>query len=455
VVPAAARDVVSGGTWGNAEQVPGLAALSQGGSSDLRSVSCGSAGNCSAGGGYADPSGQGQAFVVNQTNGTWGTAQQVPGLAALNAGGSAEVYSVSCASAGDCSAGGFYHDSAGHAQAFVVSETNGTWGSAREVPGTAALNAEGAATVLSVSCAPAGNCSAGGYYRDGAGRQQVFVVSRTKGVWGTAQEVPGTAALNQGGFAEMLSVSCGAAGNCSAGGYYLDIFRRTRAFVVSETNGTWGTAQQVPGTAALSPNGPADLGSVSCRAAGDCTGAGAAGSHPFVVDETNGTWGTAQVVPGIATLSHGRPAALDSVSCASPGNCAASGYYTYLVNGSARSQVFVATDTNGTWGTAQTLPGIQALNQGDALPYSVSCGAPGNCATGGYYQHGSTVHPFVANQVNGAWHTAQEVPGIAALTNGLAILWSVSCASAANCSAGGNYAVNTAHQQAFVVSETT
>ena len=61
---AAARGVVSGGVWGNAEQIPGLAALDQGGSSDLRSVSCGSAGNCSAGGGYADPSGQGQAFVL-------------------------------------------------------------------------------------------------------------------------------------------------------------------------------------------------------------------------------------------------------------------------------------------------------------------------------------------------------------------------------------------------------
>lgn len=249
-------------------------------------------------------------------------------------------------------------------------------------------------------------------------------------------------------------MSCGATGNCSAGGYYLDTSHRKRAFVVSETNGTWSAAQQVPGTAALSPNGSADLGSVSCTAAGTCTGAGTA-AHPFVVDETNGTWGTAQVVPGIATLSHGRSGVLDWVSCASPGNCAASGYYTYLVTGSPRAQVFVAAETNGTWGTAQTLPGIQALNQGDALPYSVSCGAAGNCATGGYYQHGSTLLPFVANQVNGTWRTAQEVPGIAALTNGLAILWSVSCASAGSCSAGGNYAVNTGHQQAFVVSETT
>ena len=33
---------------------------------------------------------------------------------------------MSCASAGNCSAGGYYTDSSGHRQAFVVSEVNGT-----------------------------------------------------------------------------------------------------------------------------------------------------------------------------------------------------------------------------------------------------------------------------------------------------------------------------------------
>ena len=53
--------------------------------------------------------------------------------------------------------------------------------------------------------------------------------------WGTAQEVPGTAALNQGGSADLASVSCAAAGNCSAGGPYKDSSGNTQVFVVSET----------------------------------------------------------------------------------------------------------------------------------------------------------------------------------------------------------------------------
>ena len=52
-----------------------------------------------------------------------------------------------------------------------------------------------------MSCASAGNCSAGGYYTDSSGHLQAFVVSEVNGTWGTPMEVPGTAALNQGGYA--------------------------------------------------------------------------------------------------------------------------------------------------------------------------------------------------------------------------------------------------------------
>jgi len=60
--------------------------------------------------------------VASQAHGTWGTARQVPGIAALNTGQNAATYPVSCASAGHCAAGGFYTDSSGHQQAFVVGQ---------------------------------------------------------------------------------------------------------------------------------------------------------------------------------------------------------------------------------------------------------------------------------------------------------------------------------------------
>ena len=258
-------------------------------------MSCASAGNCSAGGYYMTAPAHRQAFVVSEVNGTWGTAIEVPGTAALNQGGAPRSTrcraprrataaqagttptapatsrrswsarstapgaprsrcpaprpstragtprSARCRapSAGNCSAGGYYIDSSGHNQAFVVSETNGTWGTAMEVPGTAALNQGGNAAINSVSCASAGNCSAGGYYHDSSGHSQAFVVSETNGTWGTAKEVPGTAALNQAGTPRSTRCRAPSAGNCSAGGYYTDSSLHTQAFVVSEINGTW------------------------------------------------------------------------------------------------------------------------------------------------------------------------------------------------------------------------
>jgi len=454
---AGAATVTVSGTWGTAEEVPGIAVLDHGGSSDLLAVACGSAGNCSAGGHYNITSGQEQAFVVNQANGTWGTAHQVPGLAALNTGRFAGIETLSCGAAGNCAAGGFYHQhsSSGPFQAFVVNEKRGTWGTAKEVPGLAALNTGGGAMVLSVSCASAGNCSAGGNYATSSGSSPAFVVSETNGTWSTAQEVPGLAALSPGQRATIFSMSCASPGNCAAGGVYRDSVNREQAFVVSQVNGTWGTAEQVPGTAALNPRGRALVSSVSCPAPGKCGAGGLAGGHAYVVNETNGTWGTAEEVPGIAALNNGLPAEVDSVSCAAAGSCSAGGSY---IHGAGKIELFVATETNGTWGTAQEVPGTAALNQGgNAELNSVSCGAAGNCGAGGFYQDGAgRLQAFVASQVNGTWHTAQRVPGIAALNpGGNSLLSSMSCAAAGNCSAGGNFAVNTAHQQAFVVSETT
>ena len=133
------------------------------------------------------------------------------------------------------------------AGALAASVRGHVWGAAEEVPGTAALNQGGNAEVSSVSCASAGNCSAGGSYTDSSGNIQAFVVSQTGGTWHPAIEVPGTAALNQGGDAEITLVSCASVGNCTAGGHYLDRSLHEQAFVDSEVHGTWGTAIEVHG----------------------------------------------------------------------------------------------------------------------------------------------------------------------------------------------------------------
>ncbi len=53
-----------------------------------------------------------------------------------------------------------------------------------------------------------------------------------------------------------------------------------------------------------------------------------AGDQGFVVNQTDGTWGDAIPIPALISLNTGANAQGNSVSCASAGNCAVTGYYT-------------------------------------------------------------------------------------------------------------------------------
>jgi hypothetical protein len=469
--PAARAAAASSGTWGTAEEVPGTATLNAGDRAAINTVSCTSAGNCVAGGYYATAApAKGppitQAMVVTESGGQWGTATEVPDTATLNAGGAAKITSISCSAPGECSAGGQYTDSSGISQAFVVTETGGTWGNARRVPGTESLNRiKPGAQVLSVSCGAAGDCGAGGSYTDASGQQQAFVVTETGGTWGTAQEVPGTAAMNAGGYAEIDSVSCAAAGECTAGGLYAssstDNIPTVQALVVTETGGSWGTAEEVPGTDTLNSGGYAQITSVSCAAAGECGAGGsytgASGQQAFVISQTGGTWGTAQEVTGIPFLNTGGLATVNSVSCPAPGDCSAVGNYT---DANFASQAFYVSESGGTWGRSHEVPYTAYLDSGSpgATALAVSCGAVGDCSLGGYLfaRKSGIERAFVASETGGAWAAAQLVPGAAPTSKGeFAATQAVSCPSVGNCAAGGYFPGSTpAGQQAWVADET-
>jgi hypothetical protein len=389
------------GTWHTAIQVPGT--VNKGGSAQVDAVSCASSGNCSAGGTYLNNHGD-QAFVVSKVNGTWHKAMEVPGSAALNSAGYAELTSVSCGSPGNCAAGGYYEGGSTSYEPFVAREVNGTWHKAIRVPGILSSPANGhvgpTAWVSSVSCASARNCAIGGSYYDSA-HIQAFVGSEVKGVWRKAVKVPGTAALNKGD-AQVTSVSCASAGNCSAGGLYTDSTGFEQLMVVNEAHGTWHDAIEVPGSAALNKGDSAQISSVSCGSAGNC---GAGGSYmdsssldePLVVSEVNGTWHKAIRVPGMTALTRHIFGTVTSVSCASAGNCTAGGWYT---DSADLVQPFVVSEVNGTWHDAVKVPGIATLNRGGGAGIrSLSCASASNCsALGGYTDSAKHYQAFVASK---------------------------------------------------------
>ena len=107
-------------------------------------------GTATALGSYDDSSGHGEVLLLTETSGTW-TAGVEPSLPANaganpNAGFAPLLGSVSCGSAGSCTAVGSYKDSSGHVQGLLVSL------SALALIGSPTSNAAGVADKL--ICAP-------------------------------------------------------------------------------------------------------------------------------------------------------------------------------------------------------------------------------------------------------------------------------------------------------------
>jgi hypothetical protein len=438
--------------WGYARGIP----VPFQSSASPDALSCGGVGDCVVGGSYQDSSYVNTAYLVAEKNGTWQAQQPVPGLPVPAQKMSSQVYAVSCSSPGNCTAGGTYQVSQFYYEAFVVDEVNGTWGQARQVPGIAALNTSNytaeamPASVDQLSCSSGGNCAAIGTYTDANLRSQVFVADETDGTWGTARPLPGFIALNTATWDQQKTsalVSCWAPGACAAVGTYAyatSTWSTIASYVALESGGTWSAARKVSGT---------QLDTVSCTSGGTCVAAGEHYPNAAFVTEVKGTWSAPRIAQGISTITNHGPSSVTDISCVSTGNCAAVG--TYFVNPSYARQAFVVTETRGTWGRAQEIPGFAALNiQGYGDGLTVSCDAPGSCSAGGDYTRIANSQGFITQLRNGRWGNAQPVAGLASLSsNGIAVVTAISCGAPHSCAAAGHYGATWRVDDPFVVNQ--
>jgi hypothetical protein len=441
--PALARTATvtpAAGAWGQAHALGMTGPLSSSAGVTLV-MSCGAAGYCTVAGSVIhttrDVAHDVATFRASETRGTWGRAAQITGFSALH--GRAPLPAAdSCPSAGSCLIGGRYARD-GKEFPWVAAEVRGRWHAAVELRGKAALNGTRGARINSVSCPAAGDCLVGGTYTDAANHQQAFISSQADGTWGTPAELPGTAALNTGGSASVSQVSCASPGNCAAVGTYSAAPPFVLAFVATEVNGTWRPAISVPGLAALQAQ-DAQLVGVSCGSPGNCAAVGSFNEDmPLAVSEVHGTWGNAVALQSPA---HGLPQGqAQTVACTRGGQCAAGGFFYTDQAGS--TQAFIATAADGSWGQERQVPGIARLGT-DAQALSLSCSASGDCAAGGVYRGPGPVHlqAFVTSEVNGTWGNAQEVPGTGRLNQnrtGAGQASVVSCPKTRRCAVAGIY----------------
>lgn len=394
-------------------------------------------------------------LTSNRVNVAWGEAVTMHGAPTVHLGGGANLYSLSCASPGNCSAVGSYLVKENHNRAIVVNERRGRWGNVEALTGLTSRDDGLNTGTFAVSCASPGYCSAGGTYSMGRNQLLIFVANERDGVWGRTRAIPGVRALETGYYADLSTISCASPGNCSAGGD-VDTANGARAFVLDQVGGSWGVPDLISGVGSYRMAG-SRISSISCSAPGDCSAVGTTqksppGSSAFTVAETNGVWGGAAAIPGLAALSPGGSAYEVSLSCATVGSCGARGTYR---SQTGVTQSFLADETHGVWGRAFDIPGIVALD-GHHIEQlnTISCGSPGNCSAGGSYGNGSHERAFLVSEVRGHWGTPTLVAGLASLNQGaFTAVTDISCSSAGTCGVVGSYSGTGGYVQTFALNE--
>jgi hypothetical protein len=410
--------------WRTAQEVPGVNALNVRGHASVQGIACLAASSCDAAGYYLikPPAGTGGVyglFVVKNRSGVWEKAHSLahPGVSFASP---TSINALSCSSVGNCALGG---SAAG--KGFLASEIGGVWSAAIKVPWL------GSEPVQSISCGAPGDCVAVEDFANGLAGFSV----ESHGSWGPAIQFPGISSLGAN-LAEVTAVSCSATANCSVGGTYrIQNESSWRPFVAIDAAGIWSPVQPLSGFPPNLDEGDPTRGlldSMSCTAPGMCSAGGSYSSdtaqYAFVADEVDGIWRPAQPVTGLATSGESTLV----ISCTGPGFCTGGG--TYIADAAERG--FVVSEAGGVWGSATPLPGWP--DEGGVR--SLSCSSVGNCAAVGSPAPHGYAQTFGALEVDGKWHPASLLPGTRHFgTQSSSAPIEVSCSKAGTCAAGGDY----------------
>ena len=213
----------------------------------------------------------------------------------------------------------------------------------------------------------------------------------------------------------LSGVSCSSATACTAvGSYRYGIHTFT---LIERWNGnTWAIQSSA------NPTGPQDahLDAVSCPLVTSCTAVGSYEGGGTLAESWNGTSWTVQPTQDVSGFSD----TLDAVSCASPLDCEAVGYY---IDNSGFDDVLVTLveHWDGSSWSIQSPADVGVL-------YGVSCASASACTAVG----GDSNAPLVERWNGSAWATQPAPKPTGA---GFTDFSGVACASATTCTAVGKY----------------
>jgi hypothetical protein len=368
----------SGARWWHAEAEPGSMAGPLAGAkiSFLSGVYCTARSNCWAVGLDADGSGS----VLSQAlhwNGTAWHKATVPNPGGTSAGDSSEVTAVRCAAASECWAVGFYQKNSGPVLAEMLHWNGKKW-SAVAVPQPAGTGNTARNQLTDVTCIAARNCWAAGYFgKSGSGT--LDLVLHWNGTKWSRVRVPEAGGASTQADNELNGIRCPTTSRCLAVGSYSTGAGSNQPFnQVLTRNGRSWAVQRVPNPGSGTPDYENTLVSIGCGAKTSCWAVGffgLANGHRVLnqVVHWNGRSWSRQLTsqPGGTTPTAQNE--LAGITCISARNCWAVGSY----GGISRNQ---AQHWNGKhWILVRTpdpaLPGAVPVDE----LFSVRCTDGANC----------------------------------------------------------------------------
>jgi hypothetical protein len=345
----------------------------QGVDGQLLAVSCVSASDCTAVGGYT--SNAGPVTLAEHWDGTGWTVQATP-----NPTGA--IFSIlegaSCPTASDCTAVGEYDINQGTSSLPLAEHWNGSTWTIQAMPAPAGAFG---VQVKAVSCPTAASCTAVGSYLQQGSPGLTLAESWNGSTW-AVQPMPRASPVAS--LVSLTGVSCPAPGKCTAVGWFQR--RGTRAFVtLAENNysGSWRVRSARGPSATLG-----QLNGVSCTVRANCTAVGTPAAGPVLAEHWDGSTWIVQPTPGPVG------GALNGVFCVSASSCTAVGTIPPTgVDQAAIAERFAG----GAWRRMAT-----ASPAANEVLAGVSCVSASTCTAAGYHAVSSTtVQSPLAEQSSG------------------------------------------------------
>ena len=347
-------------------------------------VSCWAPSECVAVGHQDDSEGR-TATLAERWNGSEWTLQTTANPSGVEG---SNLEAVSCTSASECTATGYYEASKGKHYSLAERWNGSTW----TVESTPTFGSD--TNLDGVSCASSKECVAVGWYVEEA--MTLPVVEKWNEKKWTSEKAAKLPAEDTQAW--LYGVSCPAAKKCEAVGSFISTSLNVRALAESMSDSTW-TQQSIPTAAhteGVEPRGVSCSSTSACTAVGGLTNNTTHKGQSFTARWNGTEWVLESGLDPVTQPEYESEASwqLSSVSCPGSSACMAVGYYS---EGSKGTNGLLGEYWNGsTWGPE--LPENRTGVEQNVLD-SVSCGSATVCTSVGYSEISATTSRTLAEQL--------------------------------------------------------